>query len=126
MNFSSGDFIAMAALGVTVGAYMVREWRAKIAAEAKDAAADTAMDGIVKGLMSKMDEVVRSIVGLEDRRQKHEVDCARVQERTAAAQQRTAEILQEHGKAIGHLQAQIRNVAPGGSAGKIIEIGGKG
>lgn len=121
MQFTSGDYIALGMVALSVAAFAVREWRATVTAKTKQATDDSILRGIVNGLTSKLDEVIRELRDLEDKRQKHEVDCAKIQERTAAAQSRTAEILTEHGRSIGQLQGQIRHVVTG-SANKIVEI----
>lgn len=125
MTFTGGDYIAICAIGVSVAAFGLREWRGKITDQAQRASDDTRLEQILKGVIEKVEEAVGEIRNLEQKRQKHEVDCARIQERTAAAQQRTAEILTEHSRSIGSLQGQMRHVATG-SANKIIEITGEG
>lgn len=122
MNFTGGDYVAMAAVGLAAVGFGVREWRTTVTARTKQAFDDSALRGIVDGLTARLDEVIAEIRDLESKRQKHEIDCARIQERTASAQERTAEILTRHENSISHLQAQMSHVASG-AAGKIVELG---
>lgn len=124
MTFTGGDWIALAAVVLAAAGFAAREYRATVTARIKQASDDTALHGIVDGLTDRLDSVIGEIRELEGKRQKHEIDCARIQERTASAQERTAEILTRHETAIVSLQAQMSHVASG-AVGKIVEIGGR-
>lgn len=120
-QITNGDYIAAAMFILAVGAATVREVRASTTKAAERAALDTRMNGMISAITTRLDTLATTITGLLDKSQKHEIDCARIQERTAASQERAAEILTEHGRAIAQLQGQIRHVATG-SADKIIEF----
>lgn len=121
MQFTEGDYIALVAVGLTVIGFVFREWRQTISKTAIAAAAAAGTQAIILSISDQLKGVVTAITELERKRQKHEIDCAKIQERTAAAQERAAELLVEHGRAIGHLQAQMAHVATG-SADTLVEI----
>lgn len=118
---SLGDYIAGGMATATVGGIIVREWRASIAAGRKEATDKTLVTGITTELTAKIELLFGKFRDLDERRQKHELECARVQERTAGILARTTESLDRQGREIGHLQAQVRNVVTG-SAGRVVEI----
>jgi hypothetical protein len=120
MQFTGGDWVALSAVGLSVAGFAVREWRTTVTAKTKQASDDSTLHHVVDELTAKLDTALGLIGELEGKRQRHELDCARINERTAASQERTAEILKEHTGAIASLQSQIRNVATG-ATGKIIE-----
>lgn len=121
-EFTPGDYIAFTMVCLSVMAFAVREWRTVITARAKRAVDESAQRFMVNGLTAKLDDVVKELNDMEEKRQKHEIGCAKIQERTAASQQRTAEILTVHERSISQLQSQIKHVASG-AANKIVEIG---
>ena len=121
MQFSAGDDIALAALGVTGLGILAREVRAKFAKAAANAQSDANTVSIIDAVTGKLDTVAKGIAELEEKRQKHELDCARVQERTAGTMERIAETLDRHDRNIGHLQAQMAHVASG-AANVVSEI----
>jgi hypothetical protein len=107
----------LAALGMAA-----REWRATITARTKQATDNSTAAMLATALATKIDTLNDAWKELDEKRQKHEVDCARVQERTAATQERLTEILDQHGRAIGNLQSQMSRVATG-DAGRMVEFG---
>lgn len=120
MQFTAGDSIALAAVVLSVGGFGVREWRTKAGKVAAEAVAASNLQTVIGVVKAKIDEAMVAIGLLEQKRQAHELECARIQERTSANMARTAEILQENTRDIHQLQGQIRHVATG-SADKLIE-----
>lgn len=118
--FTSGDYIALGMFGLGVAGITVREWRAAISKAAATTATERDTQSIITAIKTKMDEVVRTVTGLDNKRQKHELECAKIHERTSANMARTAELLTEHARDIGQLQGQVRHLATG-SADKLIE-----
>jgi hypothetical protein len=122
MVFSAGDYIALGMFVVGAVGLAVREWRGYVNRETATATADANTNSIIGALTLKMNEMISTLQELERNRQKHELDCARYQERTAATIERTVVMLNSHDKSIETLKAQMAHVASGG-AGKLREIG---
>lgn len=120
MRFTSGDCIALAATTISVLAFAVKEYRGGLTKVTAAAVSKSQAEQIISAVALKVNEALTAIKELEQKRQKHEIECARVQERAAASMARTAEIQAEHGRSISQLQGQMRHVATG-SADKMIE-----
>jgi hypothetical protein len=73
-------------------------------------------------ISTKIGDAMREIGILNEKREAHEIKCAKINERTAAAQERTAEILERQSRDLESLKAQMAHVASG-AAGRAREIG---
>lgn len=113
MQFSGGDYIALGMFGLGALGFAVREWRATVSMRSKQVADKVAMESVVGTLTAKMEELSQEWRVLDGKRQNHELECARVQERTASTQERLAAVLDRQGRDIQHLQAQVSNLGPG-------------
>ena len=122
MIFSPGDYIALSVLALGVLGFIIRERRAGETRIAAEASVDANIASLVTLLSKKQEEIIELLNTLEAKRQKHEIGCARIQERTAAAMERTVAKLDEHDRAIDNLRAQMAHIASGG-AGTVREIG---
>lgn len=121
MAFSGGDYIALGMFTLALIGIVARELRAALSKNSANAAADATAESFSALVTAKLNDVIDEIKGLEQKRQKHELDCARIQERTAASLERMAERLDRHDRSIEQVQSQVRHVVSG-SADKIIEI----
>lgn len=63
----------------------------------------------MKDFMARLEAMEARQTASDEKRQEHELTCARIQERNTAEQRRTAEILVRHGDLITNLLAQDRN-----------------
>lgn len=116
MQFTGGDYIA----GGMFVLVLLREGRVMMTQTADRASMSATRKAIVAEIGEKVDSALSAITTLETKRQDHELKCAVINERVANTLDRLDAQAVKHDTAIGHLQAQMRNVASG-AIGKIIE-----
>jgi len=118
---SAGDFIAGAMFIVAIMGIIIRECRSNGIAKAKAAADQSTALNVANTLSGKMEEIFKLYRDLDERRQLHELACARVQERTATIQSQILATLDRNSRDIVHLQAQMAHVGSSG-ANRVIEL----
>ena len=110
----AGVVIALVSVWIAFKAFVSHQEREKTQEISSDAISEAKAQFIIDAIKTEVAKAVGKIEALEGKRQDHEIECVKWRAEAAAEMRRLAEILTGHGRDIGHLKAQIRNVAPGG------------
>ena len=111
LPFSTGDWVAICALGLAALGQTVREFRHSSATRSANSVRDAMVQRSIEALEAQTKMLVDHLDKLESKQQAHDLECAGIRATTASTLAETVRSLGDHARLISQVQAQVRALA---------------